>query len=61
MTMIDKLTVRLYSETNSARSIATSGAGIVGLAIYLMQRDWVIAAFSAVIVFSIARLASTWI
>lgn len=56
--MLDKLAARLYSETDSARSIATSGAGIVGLAIYLMQRDWVIAAFSAVIVFPIARLAS---
>lgn len=56
--MFDKIAERLYSETDSARSIATSGAGIVGLIIYLLQRDWVIAAFSAVIVFPIARLAS---
>lgn len=56
--MIDKIVEKLYSETDSARSIATSGAGVVGLIIYLMQRDWVIAAFSAVIVFPIARLAS---
>jgi hypothetical protein len=55
--MFDRLAERLYSETDSARSIATSGAGIVGLIIYLLQRDWVIAAFSAVIVFPIARLA----
>lgn len=56
--MIDKIVEKLYSETDSARSIATSGAGVVGLIIYLMQRDWVIAAFSAVIVFPIARLSS---
>jgi len=56
--MIDKIVEKLYSETDSARSIATSGAGVVGLIIYLMQRDWVIAAFSAVMVFPIARLAS---
>jgi hypothetical protein len=56
--MFDKIVERLYSETDSARSIATSGAGVAGLLIYLMQRDWVIAAFSAVIVFPLARLAS---
>lgn len=56
--MFVKIVERLYSETDSARSIATSGAGVVGLLIYLMQRDWVIAAFSAVIIFPIARLAS---
>jgi len=49
--MFDKIVERLYSEIDSARSIATSGAGVGGLLIYLMQRDWVIAAFSAVIVF----------
>jgi hypothetical protein len=57
--MIDKIIDKLYSETDSARSIAISGAGVVGLVIYLMQRDWVIAAFSAVIVFPIARLVSS--
>jgi hypothetical protein len=56
--MFDKIVERLYSEIDSARSIATSGAGVGGLLIYLMQRDWVIAAFSAVIVFPLARLAS---
>lgn len=58
MTNHDKFVEKLYSETDSARSIATSGASIVGLDIYLMQCDWVIAAFSAVIVFPIARLTS---
>ncbi|WP_437644274.1 hypothetical protein [Sorangium sp. So ce362] len=58
MNNLDKLVERLYSETDFARSIATSVAGIVGLVIYLVQRDWVIAAFSAVIVFPVVRLAS---
>ncbi|UYK73971.1 hypothetical protein [Xanthomonas sacchari] len=58
MKSIDNLVEKLYSETDFARSIATSLAGGVGLGLYLWQRDWAIAAFSAIIAFPILRLAS---
>ena len=41
------------------RSIATTIAGIVGLICYLFSRDWVIAAFSAVIIFPVIRITAT--
>lgn len=41
------------------RSIATSVAGVVGLSVYLLSSDWVIALFSAVIAFPIVRLVAT--
>ena len=58
MKIIDNLVDKLYSETDFARSIATSLSGGVGLGLYLWQRDWVIAAFSAIIAFPILRLVS---
>ncbi|MET7142559.1 superinfection exclusion B family protein [Xanthomonas sp. PPL139] len=58
MRSIDYLVDKLYSETDFARSIATSLSGGIGLGLYLWQRDWVIAAFSAIIAFPILRLAS---
>ena len=61
MKAIEKWADRVYSETDFGRSIATSGAGIVGLGTYLFFNDWVIAAFSAIISFPIIRLVSTGI
>ena len=58
MKSIDKLVDKLYSETDFARSIATSLSGGIGLGLYLWQRDWVIAAFSAIIAFPLLRLIS---
>lgn len=59
MENLDKLVERLYSETDFSRSVATSVAGLVGLVIYLLLQDWVIAAFAAIIVFPVIRLASS--
>lgn len=59
MKAIEKWADRVYSETDFGRSIATSGAGIIGLATYLFFNDWVIAAFSSIISFPIIRLISS--
>lgn len=59
MKALDKWAQRIYAETDVGRSIATSAAGIVGLSVYLLTSDWVIAAFSAVIAFPIVRLIAT--
>ncbi|QOY53723.1 hypothetical protein HUE87_07365 [Candidatus Sulfurimonas marisnigri] len=56
---IDKWADRVYSETDFGRSIATSVSGIIGLVIYLIINDWVIAAFSSIITFPIVRIIST--
>jgi hypothetical protein len=58
MKSIDNLVDKLYSETDFARSIATSLSGGVGLGLYVWQNDWVIAAFSAIIAFPLLRLVS---
>lgn len=59
MNSIEKWAERVYAETDFGKSIATSLAGVVGLAIYLLLADWAIAAFSAVIFFPVARLTAT--
>jgi len=46
---IEKWADRVYSETDFGRSVATSVAGVIGLAVYLIFGDWVIAAFSSII------------
>ncbi|MCM8813902.1 MAG: hypothetical protein NC924_08225 [Candidatus Omnitrophica bacterium] len=58
---IEKWADRVYSETDFGRSIATSGAGIIGLVTYLFFNDWVTAAFSTIISFPIIRLVSAGI
>lgn len=50
---------RVYGETDFGRSIATSVAGVAGLVVYLTVGDWVVAAFSAIIAFPVARLLSS--
>ena len=59
METIEKWAERVYAETDFGRSVATSIAGILGLVIYLIFKDWVIAAFSSIISFPIIRLIST--
>ena len=61
MKSIDKLVEKLYEETDVARSVATSLAGVVGLAVYLFTHDWVVALFSWLIVFPLARLVAATI
>jgi hypothetical protein len=53
---IEKWAERVYAETDFGRSVATSTAGTLGLGVYLVFHDWVIAAFSSIIAFPIARL-----
>lgn len=47
---------RIYVERDLGRNIAISISGITGLLVYLFSGDWVIAAFSAVIVFPITKV-----
>lgn len=59
MKALDKWAERIYAETDVGRSIATSVAGVMGLSVYLLSSDWVIALFSAVIAFPLVRLVAT--
>ena len=61
MSIWDKWAERIYSEADIGRSIATSGAGAVGLIIYLLSSDFAIAAFSAIIVFPAIRLLASFL
>lgn len=49
---------QMYNEQDLSRSVATTAAGTVGLAAYLLVSDAVVALFSAVIVFPLVRLAA---
>ena len=51
--------VRIYSEDDFGRNVATSAAGVIALVAYLVFRDWVIAALAIVITFPITRLVAT--
>ncbi|MCK0767266.1 hypothetical protein [Chromohalobacter canadensis] len=59
MKAIEKWADRIYSESDFGRSIATSLTGVVGLAIYILINDWVIAAFASIIAFPIIRIVAT--
>ena len=59
MKALDKWAERIYAETDVGRSIASSVAGVMGLSVYLLSSDWVIALFSAVIAFPLVRLVAT--
>tara|TARA_B110000196_G_C21092808_1_gene638428 strand:+ start:55 stop:540 length:486 start_codon:yes stop_codon:yes gene_type:complete len=61
MKSIEKWADRVYAENDFGRSVATSLAGLLGLVIYLLTNDWVIAAFSTLIAFPVVRLISTGI
>jgi hypothetical protein len=53
---LDELIKTVYSENDFSRSIATTTAGISGLLTYIWKGDWVISAFTAMIVFPITRI-----
>lgn len=55
----DTLVRIMYSEKDFGRSVATTVAGVVGLAAYLLSSDWVIALFVAVIAFPLCRVTVT--
>lgn len=57
--MWDKWAERIYSETDLGRSVATSFAGLFGLALYLATSDIAIAGFSALIVFPVVRVLAS--
>jgi hypothetical protein len=59
MKSIEKWADRVYIENNFDISIAISLTGLLGLVIYLLTNDWVIAAFSTLIAFLLVRLIST--
>ena len=61
MKAIEKWADRVYAENDFGRSIATSLSGTIGLVVYLVSNDWVIAAFSTIISFPIFRIVSTGI
>jgi len=61
MKTIEKWAERVYAENDFGRSIATSLSGAIGLVVYLITDDWVIAAFSTIISFPIIRIVSTGI
>lgn len=58
MKWVQDLAGRIYEEGDFARSLATSVGGAVALAVYLACDDPVIAIFSAVIAFPVAKLAA---
>ncbi len=59
MSALDKWIERVYVETDFGRSVATSVTGIIGLSVYLISKDWVVALFSSVIIFPIVRIVAT--
>ncbi|MCA9200582.1 MAG: hypothetical protein KDA87_23745 [Planctomycetales bacterium] len=59
MDALNKWAERVYTETDFARSIATTVAGVIGLSVYLRTSDWTIAAFSSIIAFPAIRLISS--
>lgn len=56
MNTINKWAERVYAETDFGRSVATSVSGVIGLVVYFVSADWVIAAFSTIISFPVVRL-----
>jgi ABC-type multidrug transport system fused ATPase/permease subunit len=56
---VEKWADRVYAENDFGRSIATSVAGLIGLAVYLLTKDWVISAFSSIITFPIIRIIAS--
>lgn len=50
----------IYNEDNFARSVATTITGIIGLIIYLIFFDWVIAFISLIISFPLMRLIASY-
>lgn len=55
----DKLIATVYAEQDFGRSIATTVAGVVGLATYLLTSDSIVAVFAAIIAFPVCRVVSS--
>ena len=55
----DRWAERVYNESDIGRSIATTVAGAAGLTTYLYWSDWVVGAFTAIIVFPVGRVLAT--
>ena len=50
---------KIYDEDDFGRSISITLSGIIGLAIYLQSKDWVLSLFVTVIVFPLLRLIAS--
>ena len=50
---------KIYDEDDFGRSISTTVSGIVGLAVYLQSKDWVLSLFVTAIVFPLLRLIAS--
>ena len=59
MKEIEKWAERIYNESDFGRSISTSASGCIGLLVYLIYSDWVLAFFSVIISFPIIRVVSS--
>ncbi|MFB2657926.1 hypothetical protein [Shewanella xiamenensis] len=59
MKTVEKWADRVYAENDFGRSIATSIAGLIGLTVYLLAKDWVISAFASIITFPIIRIVAS--
>ena len=55
----DRWADRVYSESDFGRSIATTAAGVAGLASYLYWNDWVVTACVGIIVFPVCRILAS--
>lgn len=55
----EKLFTAIYAEEDLGRSVAIAVAGVAGLVVYQLSSDWVTAAFSAIILFPLARVVAT--
>ena len=55
----DRWADRVYSESDFGRSIATTAAGVAGLASYLYWNDWVVTACVGIIVFPVGRILAS--
>jgi len=53
---LEELIKTVYSENDFSRSIATALAGVAGLLSYNWRGDWVISAFTAMVVFPVTRI-----
>ena len=56
---LDRWAERIYSERDTGRGVATTVAGIAGLATYLYWNDWIVAVFVAIIMFPVSRISAS--
>ncbi|MGL5418739.1 MAG: hypothetical protein ACRDA9_04735 [Plesiomonas shigelloides] len=56
MNSVEKWAEKIYDETDFGKSISVSISGAIGLSVYFWLSDWVVAAFSTIIVFPLFRI-----